>query len=270
VLNVLTINLGAAARPRAETLLEWLAGRHEEVFLLTETSDGPGTSYIVKQLRIAGFHVEKSSAPTKDRGVVIASKVPIIESLSPHMATVSLPGRVAFASLATEPTLNVLAVYVPSRDRSIDKTERKEEFLSTLTSSLARLPERLRASMLLGGDYNVIARHHKPLYPGFLPFEFQFLASLEEFGFADCFETCYPGKQAYSWIGRTGDGYRYDYIHAGKELRDRILNSAYLHETRTLRLTDHAAHTASIDVTAPTILETSDPTVISDQPEALF
>ena len=72
------------------------------------------------------------------------------------------------------------------------------------------------------------------------------LEALERHGFVDSHEHCAPGTQAHSWIGRTGDGYRYDYFHAGRELGGRIKACAYLHETREQRLTDHAAVTLTL------------------------
>ena len=67
------------------------------------------------------------------------------------------------------------------------------------------------------------------------------LEALEAHGLVDAHERCSPGTQPYSWIGRTGDGYRYDYFHVGRDLADRITTCTYLHETRDQRLTDHAA-----------------------------
>ena len=141
MLSVLTVNIGAASQERARLLLDWLARRPEEVFVITETSAGPGTSWML---------------------------------------------------------------------------------------------------------------------PGFLPFEFGLLEGLRERGLADAYEHVAPGEQAYSWIGRTGDGYRYDYLHVGPGLADFIGACSYLHETRQLRLTDHAAMRLALHAAA-TPLETSNP-----------
>jgi exodeoxyribonuclease-3 len=86
--------------------------------------------------------------------------------------------------------------------------------------------------MSLDGDYNVIARTHQPLHAGFLPFEFGLLEQLEAHGLVDALQRCAPNEQAYSWIGRTGDGYRYDYFHIGRALAERVGTCAYLHEAR--------------------------------------
>jgi exodeoxyribonuclease-3 len=125
---------------------------------------------------------------------------------------------------------------------------------------LDKLPDDLRGHLVLGGDYNVIARTHRPLHPGFLAFEFGFLEALEAHGLVDAHERCSPGEQPYSWIGRTGDGYRYDYFHIGQHLADHIRGCAYLHQTRERRLTDHAAVTLTLDVDRVARLDTADPT----------
>ncbi|WP_163508367.1 hypothetical protein [Fodinicola acaciae] len=83
--------------------------------------------------------------------------------------------------------------------------------------------------------------------------------TLQHHGFIDAYARCSPGEQAYSWIGRTNDGYRYDYFHVGAALSDRIASCAYLHETREQRLTDHAAVTLTLDVAAVERIDTGDP-----------
>jgi exodeoxyribonuclease III len=104
----------------------------------------------------------------------------------------------------------------------------------------------------------VIGRTHRPLHTGFLPFEFGLLESLEKRGLVDAYERVFPDVQAYSWIGRTGDGYRYDYLHVGPALTDLIDGCAYLQETRQRRLSDHAATTLTLRADAA-LLDTGAP-----------
>jgi exodeoxyribonuclease-3 len=249
MLSILTVNIGAASRERAEVILRWLAGRTEEVFVLTETSAGSGTAYLLDRFRDTGYAVVHTPDASGDRGTALVSQVPIAEPLT-AFGDVSIPGRLAAAVLDTTPAVAVLGVYVPSRDRSADRTEKKQMFVASLLSALDELPDELRGRLVIGGDYNVIARTHQPLHPGFLPFEFGLLEALERHGLVDAHEQCLPGGQVYSWIGRTGDGYRYDYFHVGRELAERIDGCAYLHETREQRLTDHAAVTLRLTVDA--------------------
>jgi exodeoxyribonuclease-3 len=260
MLSILTVNIGAAARDRAETMLGWLAARPEDVLVLTETSSGAGTTHLLDQFARAGYAVVHTPDLSGDRGAALVSRVQVAEPLSASFAEVSIPGRVAAAVLDTEPAVAVLGVYVPSRDRSAGKTERKAGFIDSLLAALDGLSDELRACLVVGGDYNVIARTHRPLHPGFLPFEFGLLEGLEAHGLVDAHERCSPGGQPYSWIGRTGDGYRYDYFHVGRELARHIQRCDYLHETREQRLTDHAAVSLQLDVRSATRLETGDPT----------
>jgi exodeoxyribonuclease-3 len=245
--------------PAPQFAVRWLAGRPEEVFVLTETSAGTGTAYLLERFRQAGFAVLLTPDGNGDRGTAIVSRVKVVEPLA-GFADVTIPGRVAAAVLDTTPAVAVVGVYVPSRDRSADKTEKKQTFVASLLAAVDELPEDLRARLVIGGDYNVIARTHLPLHTGLLPFEFGLLDALEAHGLVDAHERCSPGEQAYSWIGRTGDGYRYDYFHVGWELAERIRGCAYLHETRDRRLTDHAAVTLELAVDEVRRLETSDPT----------
>ncbi|MBB4914078.1 endonuclease/exonuclease/phosphatase family protein [Streptosporangium saharense] len=239
MVTALTVNIGAASRERAELLLRWLTSRPEDVFLLTETSAGTGTAYLLDRFRRAGYAVVKTP-DEGERGAALVSRIPLAED--PFLLSeVSIPGRVAAAVLDTTPRTRWLSVYVPSRDRSADKTTRKELFIASLLKALHELPAEQRGHLVIGGDYNVIAADHSPLHPGFLPFEFGLLGTLRAQGFVNAYEHCSPGTQPYSWIGRTGAGYCYDYFHVGAALTDRIGGCAYLHETRELGLTDHAA-----------------------------
>lgn len=266
MLDVLTINIGAAARDRAETILRWLANRAEDVFLLTETSAGAGTVHLLDQFRRAGFAVAKTP-DDGDRGAALISRIPLVDEHPAAFSKVTIPGRIAAAVLDTQPQITAAGIYVPSRDRSLAKTERKQEFIESLLDALTSLPSRQRDHLLLGGDYNVISRTHQPRHPGFLPFEHGLLETLTERGLVDAHEHLHPGEQPHSWIGRTGDGYRYDYFHLGPALADRLTASSYLHQTRERQLTDHAAVTVSLRVDAER-LQTEDP--VGTEPPSLF
>jgi exonuclease III len=162
---------------------------------------------------------------------------------------VTLPGRVATATIAgTDPPLTVVGVYVPSSDRAPDKIARKRDFITSLLTALRGFPEQVRARLVLGGDYNVITRDHLPPYRGFLPFEYGMLDALHDLGLVDAHEHCAPGAQAHSWIGRSGNGYRFDYVHIAAPLTDRLVDVRYVHDPRERQLTDHAAVTVSLCV----------------------
>ncbi|REF00735.1 endonuclease/exonuclease/phosphatase family protein [Thermomonospora umbrina] len=245
-LSVLTVNIGAAARPRADRLLQWLTGRDDDVVLLTETSAGPGTAHLLDRFARAGYTVV-NTPDDADRGAALISRVPVLDDRLPSLDKVSVPGRVAAAVLDTRPRLYVIGVYVPSRNRSTAKTDRKQRFTATVLDALTALPDEHRDGLLLSGDHNVIARTHHPPLPGFLPFEYDFLDRLGAFGLVDVHDHHHPhAPHPHSWIGRTGDRYRYDYLHLARPLTGRITDCSYLHDTREQRLTDHAAVTATL------------------------
>jgi hypothetical protein len=163
-----------------------------------------------------------------------------------------------------------LGMYVPSRDRSEAKTERKRRFINSLIEACDSLPAGLASHLVIGGDYNVIARTHRPLHPGFLPFEFGLIENLQARGLADAFEAISPEVQAYSWIGRTGDGYRYDYLHVGPALYGLIGACDHLQETRRRKLSDHAAHTLSLRAAASRLITNDPATASANGTAALF
>jgi exodeoxyribonuclease-3 len=249
VLSILTLNIGAAALARGEAILTWLAARNDDVVILTETSGGAGTAYLCDQFRRAGWHVQHRPEPGGDRGAALASRIEILPSTTTYLDGISIPGRLVTATLDTDPQVAVVGTYVPSRDRSTGKIEKKQQFIESLVAAIDAMPVQVRDQTVLGGDYNVIARNHQPPRPGFLPFEYSLLDALDRHEFTDAHAALHPGEVVHSWIGRTGDGYRYDYFHIGKALSGRIRESSYLHDTRDRRLSDHAAVTTALDIT---------------------
>jgi exodeoxyribonuclease-3 len=237
--RVLTLNIAAAAEARAARILRWLRGRSDDVIVLSETSAGTGTELIRRGLEADGF-TTYSAAHERDRGVLIATRLPVREELGVKLS-VTLPWRAQAVVLDSAPHLAVIGVYVPSRDRSPEKVERKRKFITSLLESIRSLPEGLRSRLLLVGDYNAVAREHVPPLPGFFPYEYAFHEELAELGLSAAHQLKPYGGHPHSWIGRTGIGYLYDYAHVGDALGSRLRRCQYLHGPRRQRLSDHAA-----------------------------
>jgi exodeoxyribonuclease-3 len=238
--KVLTFNIGAAATPRAEAILHWLRSRADDVVVLTETSSGAGTTLLAEGLRADGLRVYHSSEP-RERGVLLASRIPIARVLSDQLR-VTLPCRAAAVVLATSPRRLVLAgVYIPSRDRSDEKVARKQAFIQSLLAALTGLPATQRDRLVIAGDYNAVARAHEPALPGFFQWEYGLHEKLESMGLRPAHELRPNGSQPHSWIGRTGLRYLYDYVHVGPGLHRAVERCEYLHGPRERRLSDHAA-----------------------------
>lgn len=238
-ITTLTLNIGAAALSRAAKISRWLRKRSDDLIVLTETSSGLGTRLLHSELESVGYSTY-ATADSHDRGVLVASRVAVCESLSDRLS-VTLPWRATGIVLGTAPQVALVGVYVPSRDRSAAKVARKEAFMSSLLESVRALPETLRRRLVLVGDYNAVARRHDPPLAGFFPYEYGFHEELERIGLSAAHELRPRGGHPHSWIGRTGTGYLYDYIHVGADLQRRVQRCEYLHSPRTRRLSDHAA-----------------------------
>lgn len=249
MLSLLTLNLQAAALPRAGRIADWLDSRDDHVVVLTETSNGPGTTHLLDRCRAAGLIVEHRRSVDGDRGCALVSRIPAIAR--PELtAGISLPGRAVAITLDTQPAVMLLGIYVPSSDRAPHKIAKKKAFLTSTLDAIARLPERERQGLVLTGDYNVIGQTHQPRYPVFQAFEYAFLDRLAELGLTDVHQRLHPGVQVHSWYGRGGNGYRFDYFHTGAALTTAATSCAYLKEPRRLGLSDHDA-VALILATAP-------------------
>jgi exodeoxyribonuclease III len=238
VLTLLTLNLQAAALARARRLLDWLNRRDDHAIVLTETTNGPGTTHLLDRCRDAGMIVEHRRPPDGDRGCALISRIPA--RARPDLTDgISLPGRAVAITLDTQPGVTLVGIYVPSSDRAPAKVAKKKAFLTSVQEALNAIPEHERRRLVLAGDYNVISRHHEPHYPAFQAFEYAFLEHLADLGLTDVHEHLNPGVQVHSWYGRGGNGYRFDYFHTGDDLTTAATSCVHLPEPRTSGLTDH-------------------------------
>lgn len=169
-----------------------------------------------------------------ERGVAVLGRVPLAAVEPPP--SVDLPHRLVGAEAAGT---RLLAVYVPSRDASQAKIERKHRFLEQLLEAVKNSAR--SGPVVLIGDLNIVSRDHEPRYSAFRKWEYGALDRLAALGLVDVFAELHPGVQAHSWIGRTGNGYRYDYAFASHDLMGSIRRCEYLHEPRERGLSDHAA-----------------------------
>ncbi|MEU4806354.1 endonuclease/exonuclease/phosphatase family protein [Actinosynnema sp. NPDC023587] len=274
-LSLLTLNLGAPSLDRAQRQLDWLATRPEDVLVLTETKATPGTRHLAESLTAAGYTVTMPEHADGELGVMIASKLATHpDPLTDHLD--HLPARATGVVIDTDHgPVRVLGAYVPSRDASLDKTERKKRwttgFLNALDATRDDQP------IILMGDLNVLEPDHQPPHRGqFAPFEYDFYRALtHRCGLTDLYRHHHPDRVNHSWARRPDLGYRYDHAHATPTLADTLTTCDYIHETRThqtdgTRLTDHSGLAITLALTPTTRLLTSDPTTVAaqhDEPE---
>jgi exodeoxyribonuclease III len=263
-LSLITVNVGAPSVERARRQLEWLAERPEDIFVLTETKATPGSQLLADACTAANYSVTFPEHDPGELGIMIVSKVattpdPLIGALS------YLPARATGIIVSTsDGPLRVLGAYVPSRDATLDKTERKkrwiEGFHSALDATQSGVP------MLLVGDLNVLEPGHQPEHPQqFAPFEYDFYRALTaRHGLIDAFRHLHPRRIEHSWARRPDLGYRYDHAHSSAQLLPLLQGCEYVHQTRDVladgsRLTDHSGLAVRLAMTATTPLLTSDP-----------
>lgn len=267
--DVLTFNINNPSRERAERQLAYLAARPEQVLVLTETADSAGCAFLMERFTAAGYSVGFPRPPQGERGVMIVSRL-ATSRMSPLVDY--LPHRAVEVTVATERgPLDIRGVYVPSRDASPAKVERKRAFLEGLAVALSKGPVRDR---LLIGDFNILEPDHVPQYRTFRTWEYDFYRGLGEIGYEDAFRALHPHALEYSWVGKTGDGYRYDHAHASGPLGDTLRGCSYIHEPRTAtgtdRLTDHSALSVQFTLAVVDPLPVTDPMRVEEPAPALF
>ncbi|WP_063784185.1 endonuclease/exonuclease/phosphatase family protein [Streptomyces sp. SBT349] len=265
-LRVLTFNLNNPSPERAERQLAWLANRPEQVLVLTETAPSKGCDILAERFSQAGYEVDFPAPGPGERGVMIVSRLPLAQ---PEPCGVDyLPCRAVSVAVKTaNGPVDIVGLYIPSRDATPEKTERKRRFLSACRQAIP--PGNTQVARLIIGDFNILEPDHQPRYPFFRPFEYAFYEWLGQAGYRDAFRLLYPDAAEYSWVGRTGDGYRYDHIFTSDDVSPLVDECAYVHEPRNNRLTDHSAMRALLRIPVVDPLVVSDPTA-TPAAETLF
>ncbi len=258
---MLTLNIGSPSAERAHRQLAWLATRHEDVLVLTETRASDGCRHLADAFRTAGYAVLYPKPGPTEYGVMVVSKLPLRADPIGEMVSF-LPNRVTGALISTQMGLvRVLGTYVPLRDATADKTERKRRWLSEFSATLGAggLTDAGVHTVLLG-DLNVVEPDHDPAYSTFRWFEYDFYRGLtDRHDLVDAYRHLNPDRVEHSWIGRTGDGYRYDHAHCSKQLAEELVECEYVHEPRTTRLTDHSGLSVQFSCVTGARLDTFDP-----------
>lgn len=257
-IKLLSLNIGNPSIERAKIQCEWLLKRAEDIFILTETKNSQGCAYIEDYFMQYGYDlfsigIDKTNyevcfprSKTNDLGVMIISKYPIKESTNLFNEDSIFFSRQLECEIDVgKKKLCVAGLYVPSRDRSEEKIERKKTFIYKTEEYLQQLDN---GNTLIMGDLNILERRHIPHYSTFFEWEYDFYDAFMSKGFYDAYKLCHPGEQEYSWVGRSNDGYRYDYCFVSEDLKSVVKKCNYIHETRKIKITDHSAINVEIQI----------------------
>ena len=257
-LNVLTINIGNPSIERARNQVKWLEERSEDVFVLTETKDSEGCKYIANYFAKPHtdlfsvdtgekYYVYYPKSDTGDLGVMIISKIPIEKGYSIYDVSHKFYARFAACDIIfNQIKFSIIGLYVPSRDSSLEKVNRKKEFCADVANYIKNIQP---TNCIVCGDFNILDSNHIPRYSSFLDWEYRFYDFFIKMKYVDAFRHCYPQLNEYSWVGRTNDGYRYDYFFVSDSLVAKISDCHFLHETRTTnKITDHSAVLLKLNV----------------------
>ena len=240
-----TLNISGPSVERARRLGDYLLGLRADVLVITETRANAGTQLLADLLEKAGYAlIQPPGLDGGERGAMIAHRLNALERRVRKTAELAHRLPIAWVELGGIMAL-LVGAYVPSRDASASKIMRKQGFLGDLCAFVER--HYRTVPIILMGDLNIVGRDHVPRYPAFRTWEYDALERLGGSGLKDAHSLVNPSAQAYSWIGRTGCGYKYDYGFVSSALADVVSGCAYDHSPREAGLSDHAALLMSLD-----------------------
>jgi exodeoxyribonuclease III len=259
-LSVMTLNIANPSRARAEKQLDWLASRPEQILVLTETSANEGSRLVAERLGNAGWRVQYSVPPQGERGVMLATRV--AGELATEELPIYLPDRAATMLVSG---VQIIGVYAPSRDASVEKVARKRRFLAELLTLIGQRPG---GKQMVIGDLNIVEPGSRGVTGLFQDWEFEFYEELPSMQWADAFRQLHPDRGADSWVDPNGVGFRFDHCFLSAGLTERLVRCEYVHETRTDGLSDHSALSVAVAVDSLTHLDVSD--ALDGSPPSLF
>jgi exonuclease III len=237
--KIVNWNVQSASAARAETQVQWLNSIAADVVVLTEVPKGGDHHYAL--LCEAGFDV-LSPAPCLDSRVIIAVRVGRVQRVSERSVT-DLPHRALECAISCGALkFAMLGVYVPSRGPAHQRNVRKRSFQNDLETALRqRMIDDPEVDLLILGDLNVVEPDHQPEHKVFGQWEYDFYRSFDRAGLVDVYRLHNSEQMEHSWIGRSGNGYRFDHAFASENVARSITRCFYDHSPRLMNLSDHSA-----------------------------
>ncbi|WP_028523265.1 endonuclease/exonuclease/phosphatase family protein [Runella limosa] len=237
-LSLFCWNIANPSTERVEKQFKWLRKQPSDIFLLTETKNSEGCKLLEKLFYAYGYNTIFPKPFDNEYGVMIASKHNIkVGNFSKGINFIN--SRISSCEvLIGDIPIEIIVTYIPSRDSSELKIERKRRFIDELKKAFLNYDKK---NLVFCGDLNILEPNHVPHYSFFKQWEYDFYDFLINNNFVDSFRMLYPTELAYSWIGRTNDGYRYDHTFVSKNISSYIDGCYYNSEPVELKLSDHSA-----------------------------
>ena len=246
-LRLLMLNTQHSSPQRARHQADWIAAQEgADTVVITEVSSGPGGEALASALTGHGYHsIVAPPSGTRDYRTILASRDATLEvapsgiGVQPHRAPA------AIVTLGGQ-QVGLLGLYVPSRGPRERRNEDKRAFQTAVTQALPGFLARFDVPVIVAGDLNVVEPGHRPRYPVFGSWEYDFYRAFAATGMTDAYRACHPGDAGHSWYGRGGNGYRFDHAFITSAHARLVRDCGYLHEPRQQGLTDHAAMTLTL------------------------
>lgn len=240
-INILNWNIRNPSIKRAKQQANWIISTSANCIILTEAKYSAGGMFIRDYLESYGFKVFFPQPEGNDYCVIVACRGFACKRID--IGAKFLPHRIML--IKCEMFLGeayIIGLYVPSRGPMKRRNVDKRRFQNQISKTLRLFMDTTQASnFIIGGDLNIVERNHVPHYPVFGEWEYEFYDSFIESGLIDAFRLLYPNAQEYSWFGRKGNGYRFDHFFVSRELSQHIVECSYIHDVRSLNLSDHSA-----------------------------
>lgn len=232
-------NIANPSTIRALRQVEWFENLKYDVFIFTEVKNSAGTNVIRDYFLDRGYYIYLPDIKDNKYGVMITSKYPVKPTIFMESNKFLKERLVSLDIILPDYKFEIISCYVPSRDVSQEKMKRKNIFLDSIERSFKK--NLSNAPRIFCGDLNIVEQDHEPHYSFFKDWEYKFYLNLEKYFLIDVFRKLYPLNKGYSWIGKTGNGYRYDYFFVTPSIFLTVSKCVYIQEPRLKKLSDHAA-----------------------------
>jgi exonuclease III len=251
-IRLLVFNAQHASPARARRQAAWITSQETaDMVIITEVGPGPGGHALTEALAEHGYGSVLSPEPaTPDYRTVLASRGPDLTAVPSQISVLPHRGPAAIITLAGQ-AIGLLGLYVPSRGPKDRRNQNKRAFQHAVTQALPGFLARSAGLVIVAGDLNVVEPGHIPHHAVFGDWEYDFYRSFTSAGLADAYRLLHPGTAGHSWYGRSGQGYRFDHAFVTGQYSSQVRACDYLHASRQLGLTDHAAMTLTVDLNQP-------------------